>query len=83
MAAILRAQGRLVARLLGVGRRYDGFRLVARCGRTGALVGHAEWYASTETGAYLPYPGGVWSACDSGQHAHHQVDSAAAALTAS
>ncbi|MFF4531463.1 hypothetical protein ACFY1P_19605 [Streptomyces sp. NPDC001407] len=37
-------------------------------------MGFSEWYVSPETGAYLPYPGGVWSACDYGQHNHHQDD---------
>ncbi len=73
VAAVLRAQGLLVARLLSDSpRRYEGFRVVARCARSESLVGHGEWYASGETGRYLPYPGGVWSACDWGEHGHHQ-----------
>ncbi|MBD0712579.1 hypothetical protein BU196_00485 [Streptomyces sp. CBMA370] len=71
--SVLRAQGALVARLLTPGK-YHGIRLTITDGRTGELVGLAEWYSSPETGAYLPYPGGAWSACDYGQHEHHQDD---------
>ncbi|MFD7611013.1 hypothetical protein [Streptomyces sp. NPDC059828] len=51
--------------------QFDGFRLLLRTVGSRALVGSTEWYVSPETGAYLPYPGGVWSACDYGSH-HHQ-----------
>ncbi|MFC9739179.1 hypothetical protein ACFVKC_14835 [Streptomyces noursei] len=77
----MRAQGALVARLLARSPRYDGFRLLANHARSGDLVGFSEWYVSPETGAYLPYPGGAWSACDSGQHDHHQDDTEPPAVT--
>ncbi|WP_199931272.1 hypothetical protein [Streptomyces sp. CB02923] len=73
IAAILRTQGALVARLLRPGR-YDGFRLYARTLTRAELVGGAEWYVSPETGAYLRCPGAEWSACDYGQHDHHLGD---------
>ncbi|MGW3931103.1 hypothetical protein ACWECC_23795 [Streptomyces microflavus] len=69
--AVVRSQGALVARLLARGR-YDGFRLLARDRCSGELVGSAEWYVSPESGAYFPYPDRLWSACDYGQHSHHQ-----------
>ncbi|MFI9721550.1 hypothetical protein ACIHFE_18165 [Streptomyces sp. NPDC052396] len=44
-------------------------------------MGSGEWYASPETGAYLPYPGGIWDACDYGQHCHQDaVEPALAAV---
>ncbi|GGU49225.1 hypothetical protein GCM10010289_82240 [Streptomyces violascens] len=70
--AMLRTQGALMGRLLKRGR-YHGFRVLATDGTTGELVGFSEWYVSPETGAYLPF-GGDWSACDYGQHEHHQHD---------
>ncbi|MHC0429250.1 hypothetical protein ACX6XY_03550 [Streptomyces sp. O3] len=79
--ALLRAQGLLAARLLPKGK-YDGFRLLVRDHGSGDLVGSSEWYVSPETGAYLPYPGGVWSACDYGQHSHRQDDEEPGALAA-
>ncbi|MFE7315160.1 hypothetical protein ACFU7T_19075 [Streptomyces sp. NPDC057555] len=78
VAELLKVHGRVVAQLLSTGGKFDGFRLVVRCSETDALVGHAEWYISPETGAYLPYPGGPWDACDYGQH-HHATGQALAA----
>ncbi|MFB8107303.1 hypothetical protein ACFC3O_31610 [Streptomyces sp. NPDC056007] len=69
--AVVRTQGALVARLLTRGR-YDGFRLLARAIGSDDLVGSAEWYVSPESGVYFPYPDRLWSACDYGQHNHHQ-----------
>ncbi|WP_461005551.1 hypothetical protein [Streptomyces capparidis] len=81
MGAVLRAQGALVARLLARIGHYDGFRLLARARLSGDLAGSSEWYLSPETGIYLPYPEGVWSACDYGQHCHGQDDDEELAAT--
>ncbi|MFJ8386241.1 hypothetical protein ACIQ9Q_17285 [Streptomyces sp. NPDC094438] len=76
VGAVVRTQGLLVSRVLPRGR-YDGFRLLVRATDTDELVGGAEWYVSPETGAYLPYPGTSWSACDYGQHVHQEHADAA------
>ncbi|MFF4424186.1 hypothetical protein ACFY04_25955 [Streptomyces sp. NPDC001549] len=62
----------LTSRVLPKGR-YDGFRVLVRSVDGGDLVGGAEWYVSPETGAYLPYPGTAWSACDYGEHVHPET----------
>ncbi|MER5260421.1 hypothetical protein [Streptomyces sp. NPDC002855] len=54
--------------------RYEGFRVLVRSAITGELVGAGEWYVSPETGAYLPYPGTAWSACDWGEHVHQDEE---------
>ncbi len=76
--AVLRAQGTLASRLLK--RGYHGFRLLARDRDSDELTGSSEWYASPETGVYLPYPGGLWSACDYGMHHHGWGDAPALAV---
>ncbi|UJB43619.1 hypothetical protein [Streptomyces sp. A1-5] len=83
LGAVLRTHGPMVARLLGTStRRHDGFRILASECRSGALTGWSEWFMSPETGAYLPYPGGVWTACDYGQHDYEAQDAEQRTLSA-
>ncbi|MFK0289515.1 hypothetical protein ACIQU6_03365 [Streptomyces sp. NPDC090442] len=83
LSAVLRVQAPVVARFLGEPALYDGFRFLAHERCTGALVGWSEWYASPETGAYLPYPGGLFDACEYGQHAYAaEVEETAAPMAA-
>jgi hypothetical protein len=67
--AVLRAQTRLVARVLA-DEPCEGFRVTARAKHTAQLVGWARWVRSAETGLLraAPEDAGEWTACAYGEH---------------
>lgn len=64
LRAVLKAHGRLVARILSApaAPRYSGFRIVGRRKDTGTLVAAVEWHRSRETRELVPFPL-LWTAC--------------------
>lgn len=70
LKGVLRAYGRVIARLLSTpsAPRYPGFRIVGRHQATGAMLAAVEWQRSAETRELTPYPL-VWTSC---QYVHNR-----------
>lgn len=70
VSAVLRAHGKLIARLLAheSAPAYPSFRVILRHSRTGGMVAASQWERCEETGAYH-CAGWEWTACES-THSH-------------
>lgn len=65
LVSVLKAQGKLVKRLLEHPKvpRYDAFRITGRDAGSGALVGLTQWQRSVETHLFVPTTG-EWTECE-------------------